>query len=52
VILPSTTCSLINIFADPGTTFQSANQMSSLGLQPGLGAFIHHLPLILGISYS
>jgi len=51
-----------NILVDPGTTFQSTNQISgpslqlksSLGLQPGLGASIihHHFPLILGRSHG
>jgi len=46
MISQSTTCSLINIFVDPGRTLQSTNQIwgissqftSSLGLQPGRGA--------------
>jgi len=65
MISPSTTCSWIKIFVDPGTTFQSTNQiwgtslqfMSSLGLNSGLGAstselFTYHLPMILGITYG
>jgi len=52
VILPSKTCSRINTFVDPSLPF-----MSSLGLQPGLGAstsvlFIYFSPLVLGISYG
>jgi len=55
---------MINIFVDPGTTFQSNNQIlgtslqfvSRLSLQPGLGAsisvlFTYHFPLILGMIY-
>jgi len=65
MISPSTTCSWINIFVDPGTTFRSTYQiwgtsltfMSSLGLQPGLGAstsmlFTYHFLLILGITFG
>jgi len=48
-ISPSTSSSWINIFADPGITFQSdlsLQFMSSLSLQPGLDEC--YSPIILG----
>jgi len=55
----STTCSWINIFVVPGTSFQSTNQIwgTRLGLQLELGAstpvlFTCYCPLILGTSFS
>jgi len=65
LILLNSTCSWVNIFVDPGTTFKSTNQiwgtslqiMSSLGLKTWIGAstsvlFIYHFPLIFGITYG
>jgi len=57
VISPSTTCSWINIFVNPGTTFQSTNQISSsqfvlsLGLQRGLGASTSVLFIIISLWF-
>jgi len=64
LISRSATCSWLNIFVDPGTSFRPINQicgtrlqfMSSFASQPGLDAstsviYLSFL-LILGISYG